>query len=403
MSSVIRTIRRGAALVAAALLGAALALGGAALLDDDDSPATTVRELPSPLDRSRRIASGGGRALSINQIYERAKSGVVQINSTSVVRAEETDPFFGLPFESPGVQRREALGSGFVIDKAGHIVTNYHVVEDATGVSVSFSNRDRVRARVVGTDPSTDLALLKIDAKSRALTPLEFGDSDSVRVGDPVVAIGNPLGLNRTVTAGIVSAVARPLSAPNRVNIEGVIQTDAALNQGNSGGPLLDARGRLIGVNTAIATGNDTDGGNVGIGFAVPVNTVKDVVAQLIDKGKVERPFLGIAVLTIDKELARLFRLPVDHGLIVQAVEPRSAAAEAGLRAGTTRVVVAGESYVLGGDIIVEIDGREVGGFDALRSALSTREPGDTIDVELYRGEDRKTLEVKLGRQPTLG
>ena len=386
-------LRRATALVAAAALGAALALAGAAILDDGARTTTIVRE-STPPPGSRAISSPVKRGgLSVNEIYERSKSAVVQIDSTSVVRSSEDDPF------SPS-GAEEALGSGFVVDKAGHIVTNFHVVDGASSVNVSFSNRDRVRARIVGTDPSTDLAVLKIEARSRALTPLEFGDSEAVQVGDPVVAIGNPFGLNRTVTAGIVSALARPLAAPNAVQIEGVIQTDAALNRGNSGGPLLNARGEVIGVNTAIATGDDVEGGNVGIGFAVPANTVKDVTGQIIDRGKVERPWLGIAVLTIDEKLAKLFRLPVDHGLIVQRVVPGSAAADAGLAAGTTPVVVAGESYMIGGDVIVGIDGREASTFADLQDAVRAREPGERLELEIYRGDDKRTVDVTLGQQP---
>jgi S1-C subfamily serine protease len=264
-------------------------------------------------------------------------------------------------------------------------------------VSVSFSNRDRVKATVVGTDAATDIAVLKVDVGSRALTPLPLGRSDSLAAGDPVVAIGNPFGLQRTVTAGIVSALARPRSEPNGVRIDGMIQTDAALNEGNSGGPLLNARGEVVGVNTA----NSFERGNVGIGFAVPIDAVEDVVAQLIAHGKVERPFLGVEVQPIDARLARRFRLPVERGLIVQRVLAGSAAAKAGIRAGTTRVVVAGESYVLGGDVIVRAGGREVMTFLQLRDAIAAKSPGDKLELDVYRGDDRKRIEVKLGQQPS--
>jgi S1-C subfamily serine protease len=389
------------ALVAAAAAGGALALGGAALIDEGGGT-TVVRELvPAPLAGSSRIASQTQSGMTINQIYERSKSGVVQINSTSIVQTQERDPFFGLPFGFPEQQRREALGSGFVIDKAGHIITNYHVVQDARTINVSFSNRDRVKAEVVGVDPATDVAVLKVEAKSRALTPLPLGDSDSVRVGDPVVAIGNPFGLERSVTAGIVSALQREISSPSNDAIDHVIQTDAAINSGNSGGPLLNARGEVVGVNTAIATGNDFEQGNVGIGFAIPIDTVKDVAAQLIEHGKVQRAFLGVSAAPIDKRLAELFRLPVQHGLIVQRVEAGSAAADAGLRAGTTRVVVAGESYVLGGDVIVKADGVDVTRFEQLRDMVNAKKPGDELELEIYRSHQKKTIHVKLGKQPT--
>lgn len=393
-------LTRAGALVAAAAGGAALALSGAALLDDDGGGTAAPTAAPPPPVASAAIASQARAGLTINQIYERSKSGVVQINSTSVVETIEPDPVFGLPFGFPELQQREALGSGFVIDKAGHVVTNYHVVENARRISVSFSNRDRVNATVVGVDPSTDVAVLKVDVKSRALTPLPLGDSDGVKVGDPVVAIGNPFGLERSVTAGIVSALQRQIAAPNSYSIDQVIQTDASINSGNSGGPLLNGAGAVIGVNTAIATGSDIERGNVGIGFAVPINTVKSVAAQLIEHGKVERAHLGVEVQAIDEQLAELFRLPVDHGLIVQRVEDGSGAQKAGLRAGTTRVVVAGESYVLGGDIIVKVGDTEVRTIQQLRDAITAYKPGEKVDLEIYRGDDRERVEVRLGQQP---
>ncbi len=227
---------------------------------------------------SAPVAFAAGKALSINQIYRRWSSGVVQITSTSIVNVPQ-DPLFGNPFASPQ-QEEQSLGSGFVIDKAGHIVTNYHVIEGAKSVQVSFSNGDNMKARVVGSDPSTDIAVLEVQAQSRALTPLVWGNSDAAEVGDSVVAIGNPFGYTRSVTAGIISALNRPLTAPNDFAIQHAIQTDAALNHGNSGGPLLNARGAVIGVNSQISTGNTGQQGNLGIGFAVPSNTVRNVVNQ---------------------------------------------------------------------------------------------------------------------------
>jgi S1-C subfamily serine protease len=310
-----------------------------------------------------------------------------------------TDPFFGNPFGLPQRQTQQALGSGFVVDKAGHVVTNYHVVQGSRSVEVSFSNNESMKAQIVGVDPSTDIAVLQVNARSRALTPLPLGDSDTVRVGDEVVAIGNPFGLDRTVTAGIVSALQRPIQAPNGYTIDHVIQTDAALNHGNSGGPLLNAEGQVIGVNSQIQSGSSD--GNVGIGFAVPVNTIKTVVAQLIRTGKIEHAFLGIGARAIAPDVARVFRLPVTKGLLVQTVEPGSGAAKAGLKAGTTQVVLAGESYVLGGDVIVAADGVPVGSLARLRDLVAAKKPGNTMKLEIYRGNKKLTLEVKLGRQPS--
>ena len=213
-----------------------------------------------------------------------------------------------------------------MVDKAGHIVTNFHVIEDADEIRVSFSNRDTVEAELVGTDPSTDLAVLQVDSSASALTPLPLGDSDEVRVGDPVVAIGNPFGLDRTATAGIVSALQRLITAPNDFTIDHVIQTDAPINRGNSGGPLLNSRGEVIGVNTQIETGGISTGGNVGIGFAVPSNTVEDVVAQILQTGRVEHAYLGIAGHAVTPDLAETYNLPVEAGVLVEDVRaPRAA------------------------------------------------------------------------------
>ena len=293
-----------------------MALAGAELtgiLDDTETvqvPVAGPAVAPADFARSRR--------LSVNEIYRRSAPGVVQITTTSTVEVEP-DPFLN-PFGFPEEQRQQALGSGFVIDTAGRIVTNFHVVQGAEQIEVSFSNRDSVQARVVGTDPSTDLALLKVNVDARALRPLDLGNSDRVRVGDSVVAIGNPLGLERSVTAGIISALHRPLTAPNEFTIDDVIQTDASINSGNSGGPLIAANGSVVGVNTAIATGNTGARGNIGIGFAVPMNTVRNVVSQLIEKGRVEHPFIGVGAQEVDQEIAQLFNLPAERGLLVVRV-----------------------------------------------------------------------------------
>jgi S1-C subfamily serine protease len=394
-----RFLTSAAGLLVAAVLGAGLALGGAALFGDLGGKTTTIREIQA--SASPAVASetpGLKTALSINDIYKRAAPGVVQVTSTTVVKVP-ADPFFGNPL-FPQEQRQQSLGSGFVVDKAGHILTNFHVVDGAKQVRVSFSNGGSMKATIVGTDPSSDLAVLKIDASSRALTPLPLGDSDLIKVGDPVVAIGNPFGLDRTVTAGIVSAIQRAITAPNGYTIDHVIQTDAAINHGNSGGPLLNGRGEVIGVNSQIETGDSGSSGNVGVGFAVPSNTVKTVIAQLIREGHIDRAFIGISAVPITRNVARVFRLPVSRGLLVQSVEPGSGAAKAGLKAGTTQVVLAGESYNLGGDIIVEAGGNPVSSLDKLRDIVAAKKPGDTLPLVVYRASKKTNLEVKLGRQP---
>ena len=393
-----RILLGAAGLLVAAVLGAGLALGGAALFGDLGKT-TTVREIQAVASPAAATAtSGNGTRPSINDIYKRAAPGVVQVTSTTVVNVP-ADPFFGNPLV-PQQQRQQSLGSGFVVDKAGHIVTNFHVVDGAKQVRVSFSSGASMKATVVGTDPSSDLAVLKIDASSRALTPLPLGDSDQIEVGDPVVAIGNPFGLDRTVTSGIVSAIQRAITAPNGYTIDHVIQTDASINHGNSGGPLLNGRGEVIGVNSQIETGDTGSGGNVGIGFAVPSNTVKTVIAQLIRQGRIDRAFIGISAVPITRDLARVFRLPVSKGLLVQSVQPGSGAAKAGLKAGTTQVVLAGESYNLGGDIIVGAGGAPVVTLDRLRDVVAAKKPGDKLQLKVYRGSKQTSIAVELGRQP---
>jgi S1-C subfamily serine protease len=388
-----------AGLVAAAALGGALALGGAALVGGFGTT-TTVREvaapLPSPISLNEPSAARAG-ALSVNAIYKHAAPGVVQVTATQVVSTPGVDPF---GFAFPAQQKSEALGSGFVIDKAGHIVTNYHVVENARSVDVSFSNNESMKAKIVGADASTDIAVLQVDTHARALTPLALGNSDAVRVGDSVVAIGNPFGYDRTVTAGIVSALQRVIRAPNSYSIDHVIQTDAALNKGNSGGPLLDARGNVIGVNSQIAAGDSGASGSVGIGFAVPINTVKTVAAQIIKTGHAEHAYLGISAQAVTPTAAKLFHLPSTHGLLVASVQPGSGAANAGLRAGTGNATLAGETYPLGGDLITKIDSTPLYSLDQLRDVIGQKQPGDEARLEVYRGDRQRTVTVKLGRQP---
>jgi S1-C subfamily serine protease len=388
-------LARLATLGAVAIAGGAAALAGASLFGQLGG-ATTVRQIVTPTSNAP-ASFAGGKALSINEIYRRWAPGVVQITSTSIVTVPE-DPFFGNPF-APQQEQQQSLGSGFVIDKTGHIVTNYHVIEGARSVQVSFSNGDNVKARIVGSDPSTDIAVLQVQAHSRALNPLVWGNSDTAQVGDSVVAIGNPFGYTRTATAGIVSAVDRPLTAPNNVNIGHAIQTDAALNHGNSGGPLLDTRGEVIGVNSQISTGNTGQQGNLGIGFAIPSNTVRSVAAQLIEKGHVEHAFLGISAQELTPSIAQLFRLPVKRGLLVSHVQPASGAAHAGLRGPTNQVVVAGVTWALGGDIVVETDGVTTLTVNRLSDVIASHKPGDTIKLVVYRGNAKQTIEVKLGWQ----
>ena len=389
-----RTLRKGLLVLAAGAAGAVLALAGQGAVAGG-SVTTVVREVAdaAPAASLPAVAARAG-APTIREIYARTRRGVVQVNATRVLRGLDTDPFFGLPY---GERPRLGVGSGFVIDKAGHVVTSLHVVEGAETITVSFSNRDRVKARLVGADPATDLAVLQLETPSRALTPLILGDSDRLAVGDPVVAIGNPFGLDRTVTAGIVSALARPLTAPNGAELEDVIQTDAALNEGSSGGPLIDSSGTVVGVATAVA--GDEEGARPGIGFAVPVNTVRTVVAQLLDDGRVARSTLGLRAVELDEQLAELFALSVDRGLLVQSLDPDGPAERAGVRAGATHVVVAGESYVLGGDVLLSVDGRNVATLGEFRRALAEHRPGDSLRLVVVRDGEKRELVAKLGRR----
>lgn len=385
---------RAAGLFAASLLGGGVALGGAAALGKLGEHTTVIRQEAVP-SSSAPVVFQQGKGMSINEIYRASAPAVVHIETTS--RVQQPSDFFGNPFGTTQTQR--ALGSGFVIDKSGHIVTNYHVVSGANAIQVSFSNNEHFKARLVGVDPSTDSALLQVQVKSRALKSLPLGNSESVRVGDQVIAIGNPFGLDRSVTAGIVSAVQRRIEAPNQLSISHVIQTDAALNHGNSGGPLLNAQGQVIGVNAQIETGGQAQG-NVGIGFAIPINTIKDVVAELIKHGRVEHAFLGIEGKTLQPNIARLFHLQVTSGVLVASVRPGGGAAKAGLKPATSQVTVEGESWPAGGDVIVKVDGRPVPSVERLVDLIASKKPGDKIDVEVVRGTSRIHLNVKLGRQP---
>jgi len=384
-------LRAVVALVASAVLGGAVAVGAVAALGGLDGGTTVVTETPSAA--SPGLAPRSGAAMTVHEIYERAASGVVRVNATSNSTSSSGTPS---PFGAQGVS---ALGSGFVIDKTGHIVTNYHVVEVADEVTVSFSNRDTVKAEVVGTDPSSDLAVLRVQTAASALTPLPLGNSDNVQVGDPVVAIGNPFGLDRTVTAGIVSALQRLITAPNQFTIDHVIQTDAPINHGNSGGPLINARGQVIGVNTQIETG-DSATGNVGIGFSVPSNTVKDVVAQILKTGRVEHAYLGISGQAVTPDVAETYNLPVKAGVLVGSVTSGSGADKGGLKGGARQVVVAGDTFVLGGDIIVSFDGHKISSIEELRDAVASHSPGDKVELVIYRDAHKTSVTVTLGRQP---
>ena len=377
----------------AAVLGGGVTAGvllGAGVVDSGDTT-TVYQQTPlASMQSAADDAPSGG--LTAREIYKRDAPGVVFIEARTLAPTDSPFDFFG--GEAPD---RDATGSGFVIDDDGHILTNAHVVSGATSVTVRLGDKRSREADIVGKDDSTDLALLKVDPEDLDLQPLELGDSKSVQVGDPTIAIGNPFGFDRTLTTGVVSALQREIRAPDGYTIENVIQTDAAINPGNSGGPLIDAGGRVIGINSQIATGGSR--GSVGIGFAVPINTAKDVVAQLKDNGRVERPWLGLQFVPIDAGLEAL-NLEAEEGLLVQDVVASGPASRAGIRGGDQIVELNGVQVILGGDVITKLDDREVRTEDDVRSVLEDLKPGDEIAVELLRDGERRTVQVTLGDRP---
>jgi S1-C subfamily serine protease len=298
------------------------------------------------------------------------------------------------PFEVFGSPTaNEQTGSGFVIDDEGRVLTNAHVVAGATDVRVVLSAHRTLEAKVVGRDLDTDLALLQVRAPGGVkLHPLELGDSDQVQVGDATVAIGNPFGLDRTLTTGVVSALQRRLTAQSGFTIEDVIQTDAALNPGNSGGPLIDAAGRVIGVNSQIATGSADDHSNAGIGFAVPINTAKEVIPMLEKDGRVRRAYLGIKGRTVDVSL-RAVGEEAAYGVLIAEVVPGSPAARAGL-------VADSGNEKPDGDVVQGIDGRSIRSAEDLAHSLHAHKPGDPVKLEFQRGSDRQTIELRLAERP---
>jgi len=354
------------------------------VIDTGDSTSRVVRE-PAPLTRP---ASDSGEGRTVADIFREEGRGVVFVQAEGV----GSDSPLGLPG-----QEGTATGSGFVVDEDGTILTNAHVVEGSDQVSVSFEEDGGglVDAEVLGRDADTDLAVLKIDPDEvEDLQVVPLGDSSGAQVGDPVVAIGNPFGYTRTVTTGIVSAVARRIDAPNGFTTGNVIQTDAAINPGNSGGPLLDAAGNVLGINAQIATGGTE--GSVGIGFAIPINTAKKLLPQLKQGENIERAFLGVKAQALNAQIAEELDAPVEEGALVVEVTDGSPADEAELRA----VVPGPAGRPRGGDVIVSFDGEEIASSDDLVAAVEQRKPGEEVEIELYRGEDKRSVTVELGERP---
>ena len=341
------------AIAAALLLGAGVggAVGAAVALESDSEPAA------QPADTNLPVAQ---TTSSTAALYKRYKDAVVEVRAST--GGSQDSPFEG---QTPG----EATGSGFVISDEGHIVTNQHVVDNAQSVRVEFSDGSEVDAEIVGTDPSTDIAVLDVDRPATDLTVLEFAPTGALEVGNPVVVLGSPFGLEGSLTTGVISAVGREIRSPNGFTIENAVQTDAALNHGNSGGPVLDTQGRVVGVASQIRSDS---GGSDGVGYAVPGDTAKRVAADLIADGKVEHAYLGVS-------------LPDDGAARLESVVPNSPASRGGLRAG---------------DVVVEVGGERVETGDELRNQIDAHKPGDELELKIRRGSDEQDVTVELGTRP---
>ena len=343
---------------------------------------TSMLGRPSKLEITEASSTGSGDAEEQNNIdvYRKNIESVVNITS----RAVSFDFFYG-------AVPQEGQGSGFIIDKEGHVLTNYHVIADARQIEVTLHNRKKYRATVVGTDRQHDLAIVQI--KAPELVPMVLGDSKNLQVGQKVYAIGNPFGLSGTLTRGIVSSI-RSVQEPDGMTIDEAIQTDAAINPGNSGGPLLNWRGEVIGINTMIAS---SVGQSAGIGFAIPINTAKAVLNDLVTLGRVRRPALGIRTIPVSPELADEMGIAADYGLLIVQVVPGGSAERAGLRGGTERAYIGNIPIMLGGDLIVAIDGQKAEDQQDLSRLMNSHRAGDTVKVTIYRGRKKLDVNVTLG------
>jgi putative serine protease PepD len=337
----------------------------------------------------------GGQTIAVAQtedeinnisIYSRIGPGVVNITSVVVER-----DFFSRPVP------KEGAGSGAIIDTKGHILTNHHVIRNSDKLEVTLSDGSRWPARLVGSDPGNDLAVLKIEAPGKKLTVIPMGDSSQLEVGQKVLAIGNPFGLGQTLTTGIISSLARSIRSESGILINDVIQTDAAINPGNSGGPLLDSNGKIIGINSAIIS---PTGASVGIGFAIPVNTAKRILPDLISKGRVSYPWIGASVYPLIPEFSNYLGLIAERGAMIMEIVPNGPADKAGLRGGNRRVRVGNSLIIIGGDVITELNSEKVNSSDDLIRTIRDHRPGDNIKLKILRNGRFLRINVILGEKP---
>lgn len=337
----------------------------------------------------------GGQTIAVAQtedeinnisIYSRIGPGVVNITSVVVER-----DFFSRPVP------KEGAGSGAIIDTKGHILTNHHVIRNSDKLEVTLSDGSRWPARLVGSDPGNDLAVLKIEAPGKKLTVIPMGDSSQLEVGQKVLAIGNPFGLGQTLTTGIISSLARSIRSESGILINDVIQTDAAINPGNSGGPLLDSNGKIIGINSAIIS---PTGASVGIGFAIPVNTAKRILPDLISKGRVSYPWIGASVYPLIPEFSNYLGLIAERGAMIMEIVPNGPADKAGLRGGNRRVQVGNSLIIIGGDVITELNSEKVNSSDDLIRTIRDHRPGDNIKLKILRNGRFLRINVILGEKP---
>jgi S1-C subfamily serine protease len=354
-------------------------------------PGSSRREVPVPAFAS---APAGQPTLSSEEetnvrVYKMASPGVVNITSTVV----EYDYYYR-PYATEG-----STGSGCVLDTDGNILTNYHVIQASESLEVTLSDETKYHAKVVGVDKQNDLAVIRIaDAPKERLRPIALGDSNALSVGQKVLAIGNPLGLQNTLTIGIVSSLGRRIQTESGDLVDNVIQTDAAINPGNSGGPLLNTTGEMIGINTLIFS--IRGGGNIGIGFAIPANTIRRVASELIREKRIVRPWFGVEGYNLNEDIADALNLPVKTGILVARVMRGSSADGAGIQGANEIAVLYNRRFLIGGDIITEIEGKPVASLEELRLMLESKRPGNTVNVTLYRGRSKIQKSVPLVEAP---